>query len=345
HILNKFGEEYLPKEPNTYKLKKHAQAAHEAIRPSLISHTPESLKQYLTEDQYELYELIYRRFIASQMTPARYMVTTANIMAGKYLFTASGTNTIFDGFMAIYNQEDDEDKEKNIIPALEKDEILDLIKLTPSQHFTKPPARFSDSSLVKALEEEGIGRPSTYAPIIQTLVLRDYVRRIKGYFHTTELGFKVCEMLVEYFPKIMDVKFTALMEEELDEIEEGRLAKTKVLEDFYAPFKDSLDFAQKNIKKEVIETGEVCDQCGAPMIIKWGRRGKFLSCSAYPKCKNSKSITTGVKCPQPDCGGELIERRSKRGFFYGCSNYPKCTFISKTLPQEEDKKPEENANG
>jgi len=344
-ILKNFGKDYLPKTPNVYKLKKHAQAAHEAVRPSLISHSPESLKEFLTGDQYKLYELIYRRFIASQMTPARYLVTTANIMAGKYLFVASGTATIFDGFMALYNNDNDEEKEKNILPPLEKDEILDLIKLIPSQHFTKPPARFSDGSLVKALEEEGIGRPSTYAPIIYTLVLRDYARRIKGYFHPTELGFKVCEMLVEYFPKVMDIKFTALMEEELDEIEEGRLQRLKVLEDFYAPFKESLDFAQKNIKKEVIKTGESCDQCGSPMIIKWGRRGKFMSCSAYPKCKNSKSITSGVKCPQPGCGGELIERRSRRGFFFGCSNYPKCTFISKTLPQDEDKKIADTDNG
>ncbi len=344
-ILKNFGKDYLPKTPNVYKLKKHAQAAHEAIRPTLISHSPQSLKEFLTGDQYKLYELIYRRFIASQMTPARYLVTTANITAEKYLFTTSGTVTIFDGFLALYNNDNDEEKEKNILPVLAKDEILDLIKLMPSQHFTKPPARFSDSSLVKVLEEEGIGRPSTYAPIIYTLVLRDYARRIKGYFHPTELGFKVCEMLVEYFPKVMDIKFTALMEEELDEIEEGRRKRLKVLEDFYAPFKASLDFAQKNIKKEVIETGETCDQCGSPMIIKWGRRGKFMSCSAYPKCKNSKSITAGVKCPQPDCGGELIERRSRRGFFYGCSNYPKCTFISKTLPQDEDKKIADTDNG
>jgi len=164
--------------------------------------------------------------------------------------------------------------------------------------------------------------------------LRDYIRRIRGYFYPTELGFKVCDLLVEYFPKIMDVKFTALMEEELDEIEEGRLDKKKVLEDFYAPFKESLDFAQANIKKEVITTDEVCDKCGRPMIIKWGRRGKFLSCSGFPKCKNSKSITSGVKCPEPGCAGELIERRSKRGFFYGCSNFPKCKFTSRTLPQD-----------
>jgi len=344
-ILKKFGKDYLPEKPNVYKLKKHAQAAHEAIRPSLISHSPQSLEKFLTPDQYKLYELIYRRFIASQMNPARNLVTTINITAEQYLFTASGTIIIFDGFMALYDTDNDEEKGKNNIPVLEQGEILNLDKLMPSQHFTKPAPRFSDSSLIKALEEDGIGRPSTYAPIIHTLVLRDYARRIKGYFHPTELGFKVCEMLVEYFPRVMDVKFTALMEDELDEIEEGRREKLKVLEDFYAPFKESLDFAQKNIKKEVIETGEICAQCGAPMIIKWGRKGKFLSCSAYPKCKNAKSITTKVKCPQLGCGGELIERRSRRGFFYGCSNYPRCTFISKDLPQEEEKKTADSGNG
>ncbi len=335
HIAKIFGKEYLPESPNVYKVKKLAQEAHEAIRPTLISSPAESLKEFLSPDQYKLYELIYNRFMASQMTPARYLSTSVDILAGKYLFTASGSTLIFDGFSAVYNKNGDE-KEKNTIPELEKDEILKLLKLTPSQHFTKPPPRFSDSSLVKALEEEGIGRPSTYAPIIYTLVLRDYIRRIKGYLNPTELGFKVCDLLVEYFPKIMDVKFTAAMEEELDEIEEGRIDKIKVLQDFYAPFKESLDFAQANIKKEVIVSNEICDKCGKPMVVKWGRRGKFLSCSDFPRCKNSKSITSGVKCPEPGCGGELIERRSKRGFFYGCSNFPKCTFTSKTLPQDKD---------
>ena len=254
-----------------------------------------------------------------------------DIQEGSYQFFATGSVIIFDGFMAAYSK-NAVDKEKNIIRDLEKDEILDLVKLLPSQHFTKPPPRFSDSSLVKALEEEGIGRPSTYAPIISTLILRDYARRTQGYFNPTELGFKVCELLVEYFPKIMDLKFTALMEEELDEIEEGRFNKIKVLRDFYEPFKASLDFAQANIKKEVITSSETCDKCGRPMIFKWGRKGKFLSCSGFPECKNSKSITSGVKCPEPECGGELIERRSKRGFFYGCSNFPKCRYTSRSLP-------------
>jgi len=335
YIAKNFGKDYLPEKPNIYKVKKLAQEAHEAIRPTLLNSPPESLKKFLSHEQYKLYELIYNRFLASQMTPARYEVTSVDIQAEKYLFGASGSRLVFDGFTTVYNRNND-DKEKNIIPPLEKDEVLGPVQLLPSQHFTKSSPRFSDSSLVKALEEEGIGRPSTYAPIISTLILRDYIRRIRGYFYPTELGFKVCDLLVEYFPKIMDVKFTALMEEELDEIEEGRLDKKKVLEDFYAPFKESLDFAQANIKKEVIATDEVCDKCGKPMIIKWGRRGKFLSCSDFPKCKNSKSITSGVKCPEPGCGGELIERRSKRGFFYGCSNFPKCTFTSRTLPENKE---------
>lgn len=339
HIANKFGKDYLPQQPNIYKVRKLAQEAHEAIRPTFINRAPESLKQYLSPGQYKLYELIYNRFLASQMTPARFLSTTVDIQAEKYLFAASGSKLVFDGFTAVYNKNNENDKGKNEIPELNKDEILDLVQLLPSQHFTKPPPRFSDSSLVKALEEEGIGRPSTYAPIISTLVFRDYARRLKGYFYPTELGFKVCGLLVEYFPKIMDTKFTALMEEELDEIEEGRLDRIKVLGDFYAPFKSSLDFAQDNIKKEVITTSEICEKCGRPMIIKWGRKGKFLSCSGFPECKNSKSITSGVKCPEPDCGGELIERRSKRGFFYGCSNFPKCKFTSRTLPETKEDTP------
>jgi DNA topoisomerase-1 len=345
HIGRIFGKDFLPENPNVFKARKSAQQAHEAIRPSYISRSPESMKDFLTHEQFRLYELIYNRFLASQMKPAEFLATAVDIAAGKYLFVANGSHLLFEGFLAAYNkteeeekegEEDEKEKNKNVIPPLTQGEVLGLNKLTPSQHFTKPPARFSDSSLVKALEEEGIGRPSTYAPIMYTLILRDYVRRIKGYLNPTELGFKVIDMLVEYFPKIIDVKFTALMEEKLDEIEEGRLKRIEVLEEFYAPFKESLDFAQANIKKEVITTDQLCDKCGKPLIVKWGRRGKFLSCSDFPTCKNSKSITSGVKCPIENCGGELIERRSKRGFFFGCSNFPKCTFTSRTLPQDKE---------
>ncbi|MCX5695671.1 MAG: type I DNA topoisomerase [Candidatus Omnitrophica bacterium] len=342
YIARSFGKEHLPEAPNYYKVKKLAQEAHEAIRPTFVSRHPQGLKNFLTPDQIKLYELIYNRFVASQMKPAIYAVTSVAIEAGKYQFNASGSTLIFSGFMAAYakideeNAEEQEKEKKNVLPVLAEGELLELLKLLPSQHFTKPPARYSDSSLIKALEEDGIGRPSTYAPIIYTLILRDYTRRIKGYLNPTELGFKVSDLLVEYFPKIIDVKFTAAMEEELDQIEEGTLKRLKVLEDFYAPFKVSLEFAQGNIKKEVITTDQVCAQCGKPMIVKWGRRGKFLSCSDFPTCKNSKSITSGVKCPQEGCGGELIERRSVRGFFYGCSNFPKCTFTSRALPEDKE---------
>jgi len=340
YIGRSFGREYLPEKPNYYKVKKLAQEAHEAIRPTFVSRHPDSLKTFLTPDQQKLYELIYNRFVASQMKSALYAATSVAIDAGKYQFNASGSTLVFKGFLAAYNGENEEQEEekagKNVIPPLAERDPLELLKLAPSQHFTKPPPRFSDSSLIKALEEDGIGRPSTYAPIIYTLILRDYARRIKGYLNPTELGFKVCDLLVEYFPKIIDVNFTAAMEEELDQIEEGKLSRVKVLEDFYAPFKAGLDFAQANIKKEVITTDQVCDKCGRPMIVKWGRRGKFLSCAGFPECKNSKSITTGVKCPQEGCGGELIERRSSRGFFYGCSNFPKCTFTARTLPEDKE---------
>ena len=345
HIGRSFGKDFLPDKPNVFKARKSAQEAHEAIRPSYVGRAPESLKDFLNHDQIRLYELIYNRFLASQMKPAEYLATAVDIAADKYLFVANGSHLLFEGFLAVYNktedeekedQEDEKEKNKNVIPPLEAGEILGLDKLAPSQHFTKPPPRYSDSSLIKALEEEGIGRPSTYAPIIYTIILRDYVRRIKGYLNPTELGFKVNDMLVEYFPKILDPKFTALMEEQLDEIAEGMLSRQKVLEDFYAPFKESLDFAQANIVKEVITTDQICDKCSKPMIVKWGRRGKFLSCSDFPACKNSKSITSGVKCPIENCPGELIERHSRRGVFFGCSNFPTCTFTSRTLPEDKE---------
>lgn len=337
-IQEKFGQEYLPDTPNVYKSKKQAQEAHEAIRPTAALRTPDSVKEYLTSEQFKLYALIYNRFIASQMKPAVYAVTSVEIKVGKYLFRASGSKILFKGFTAIYDSSE-EKEEKNILPPLTKDEILELIKLTPSQHFTKPPPRFSEATLVKTLEEEGIGRPSTYAPIIQTLTFRDYVRRLKGYLHPTELGFKVSGLLVEYFTEVMDVKFTANMEEELDEIEEGNLEWAKVVNDFYGPFKERLDYANETIQKEVVTTDEICATCAKPMVVKWSRKGKFLSCSDFPNCRYAKSITTGIKCPQEGCPGELIERRSRRGVFYGCTNYPKCTYIAKTLPEKVDSHP------
>ena len=332
-IGDTFGKEYLPIEPNSYKSRKQAQEAHEAIRPTSVLRAPDSIKEHLTKEQFKLYTLIYQRFIASQMKPAVYAITSVEVKAAQYLFRASGSKLLFKGFTAIYDSSE-EKEEKNILPPLVKDETLELIKLTPSQHFTKPPPRFSEASLVKTLEVEGIGRPSTYAPTIQTIVYRDYVRRLKGYLYPTELGFKVNDLLVEYFAEVIDIKFTASMEDKLDEVEEGNLEWVKVINDFYIPFKGRLDYANEVIQKEVVTTDEICATCAKPMVVKWSRKGKFLSCSDFPACRYAKSITTGIKCPQEGCSGELIERRSRRGLFYGCTGYPKCTYIAKTLPEK-----------
>lgn len=336
YVIKEFGAKYYPEVPNVYKSKKSAQEAHEAIRPTTPLHEPEHIRKFLTPDQHKLYELIWNRFLASQMSAALYNVTTVDIAAGRFLFRATGTTLIFAGFTAVYSEELNSDKDKKeTLPRLASGEALSLIKLSPTQHFTKPPPRYSDASLVKALEEKGIGRPSTYAPTISTIVVRNYVKRERGYLSPTELGTIVTDLLSQYFPKILDEKFTAKLEEELDEVEEGKIDWVKVLQLFYRSFSFELKMAHsymKTVKKEVVQTDQVCDKCGKPMVIKWGRHGKFLSCSAFPACKNAKAIGTGVKCPQEGCGGELIERRWRRGMFYGCSNYPNCKYTSRKLP-------------
>lgn len=358
YILEKFGSKYYPDTPNVYKARKAAQEAHEAVRPTLPLREPGSVKDYLTPDQLKLYTLIWNRFISSQMTQAIYAQTSVDIWAGEYLFKTASTRIDFDGYTAVYEVEKEKEEEdgeiKTKLPILSVDEPLDLLELLPSQHFTKPPPRYSDASLVKALEELGIGRPSTYAPIIQTITARDYVGREGGYFRPTELGGIVTRLLMQHFPKVLDVEFTAKLEDELDGIEEGDSDWVMVLKGFYSPFIHAVEAAKlemKDVKKEVVATDEVCALCGKPMVIKWGRRGKFMSCSDYPTCKNAKSITTGVKCPT-GCGGELVARKSVRGSFFGCSRYPKCTFIAKKLPEATDaaagaatavEKPEENA--
>jgi DNA topoisomerase-1 len=332
-ISESIGKEYLPDKPNYYKPKKTAQGAHEAIRPTSVRRHPKDLEQLMDEDLFKLYELIWKRFVASQMKPAVYMQTLVNIKAGKFKLKASGSRLLFNGFSILYtddketSKENDSENENRILPQLIQGEKLDLIEVLPSQHFTKPPSRFSEGSLVKALEEEGIGRPSTYAPILRTLVYRDYVRRINGYFHPTELGIKVVDLLVKYFSNIVNVEFTAQIEEKLDEVEQGKVSFVKILKDFYEPFKKDLDFAHQDIKKEIVFTEDICPKCKNPLVIKWGRGGKFLSCSDFPRCRFAKPITTGVKCPEDGCNGELIERRGRRGKnFYGCINYPKCKF-------------------
>lgn len=343
-ISRQFGKPFLPQTPRVYKSRKTAQEAHEAVRPTSVARSPETMKRFLTEEQWALYQLIWQRFVASQMADAVDRVTSVQIDAGKFHLKANGRTNLFPGWTAVYRDEDEKQRDEDalpqgLLPPLAKGDRLTLIDCTPSQHFTKPPRRYTDASLVKALEEDGIGRPSTYAPIIQTIVSRDYVRRTGGAFVPTQLGRIVTDMLVEHFPEIMDLKFTAGMEEELDRIEDGGLEWVNVVRHFYTPFSARVTSAQekmREVKREVIPTEYVCEQCGKPMVIKWGRFGQFLSCSAYPTCKNARPLPTGVTCPQPGCGGELVERRAKGRHFYGCSNYPTCTYTTRRLPKQDE---------
>ncbi|MFC1624061.1 type I DNA topoisomerase [Candidatus Omnitrophota bacterium] len=340
YVTDKYGKEYLPSVPNKFKSKKRAQEAHEAIRPALPLKEPGDLEEYLNQDQIKLYTLIWNRFISSQMNPAVFSVVSVEITAGRFILKAQGSQKIFPGFSVIYEEGEEKKEDGKILPSLVVSEKLELVKLDPSQHFTKPPARFSDASIVKALEEYGIGRPSTYAPIIQTIAARNYVKRREGYFYPSELGMVVTDLLMKSFSDILDLEFTAKMEDDLDEIEEGKEEKLGVLKRFYVPFEKDLEHAKVNMRKvkgETVATSEVCDTCGKPLVIKWGRLGRFLSCSDFPKCRFAKSIPTGVVCPEEGCGGTLIEKRSKKGrHFYGCSNYPKCRHISRRLPSQKE---------
>ncbi len=334
YILKNYGKNYLPETPNLYRSKKTAQEAHEAIRPTDVNRHPEHIKRYLNPDQHKLYELIYRRFICSQMTPAVFQSTKIEIQAGRFQLGATGSKLTFDGYLKVYNHEHEEQESQVDLSLYHQDDVLDLVGVKPSQHFTKPPPRYSEASLVKALEEDGIGRPSTYASIIYTLVIRNYVIRERGYFTATELGMLICDLLVEYFSKIMDIGFTAQMEENLDMVEEGQLDYIKLLREFYTPFEEELEYATKTIEKTENFVDLKCPRCSRQMVVKWGRRGKFLSCSGFPECKFAQPFTSGVKCPQKDCGGELIKRRSHRGSFYGCSNFPQCTYTTNQLPKD-----------
>ena len=332
-VHKNYGQEYLPLRPNIYKSRGHAQEAHEAIRPTSIFRTPDKIRDYLSPEHFKLYELIWKRTLASQMVAMRYIQKTVDVKVDDCLFRAVGRRMLFPGFTVIYDKEDMED-----LPLLQVGEELNLIDIEAKQHFTKPPPRYTDASLVRTMEEKGIGRPSTYAPTIQTLLKRDYIRRREGRFYPTELGTVVSQLLVDYFPKIMDLGFTAEIEEELDKVEEGELDWRDVVREFYQPFIEQLESAysrMREVKKEEEETGETCPECGRKLVIKWSRRGRFISCSGYPECKYAKSITTGIKCPQPGCDGELVERKSKKGkIFYGCSRYPECNFTTSKLPKD-----------
>ena len=340
-IGEQFGEDYLPPKANVYVTGKKAQDAHEAIRPTDVNLTPESVEKHLNKDQFKLYNLIWQRFTASQMVPAVYDTLSIQIKAGeRYTAKAAGSKLKFPGFTAVYAGPESNKKEKDVLlPDLAEGDELNIAKMLPQQHFTEPPPRYNDASLVKTLEEKEIGRPSTYAPIIETIQARGYVQRIDKHFQPTELGFVVVDMLEEYFKDIVDVKFTADLENELDEIAEGKVEKNHLLKEFYDPFAVTLEKADEAIGHVELpeeETDIPCDKCGRMMVVKQGRFGKFLACPGFPDCRNTKPllVDTGVQCPK--CGGAIVERKSHRGRkFYGCKNYPECDYTTWDQPLQE----------
>ncbi|MCM8831030.1 MAG: type I DNA topoisomerase [Candidatus Omnitrophica bacterium] len=323
-----FGVDYLPTTEYKYKKQKGAQLAHEAIRPTSIYRKPQDLQQFVETQEFLLYKIIWERFVACRMREAIFENKKVLIFSDDCEFVAEGKKLIFDGFLKILGEEKEE-----ILPPLSEGEILTIQDINIIEHTTKPPARFNDASLVKLMEEKGIGRPSTYAPTIQTLLLRNYIRRQKGFFIPTELGIKVNNLLTKYFSDITDENFTAMMEEKLDMIEEGKMDWKKILEDFYPTFIEKLERASELIKKEVEFSEKNCPKCGKPLIVKWSKNGKFLSCQGFPQCRYAESISTQINCPL--CKeGKLIERRNKRGqIFYGCSRFPNCRYVTKDLPK------------
>ena len=343
YITGRYGKEYLPEKPRYFKTKSGAQDAHEAIRPTSVSFTPESVKDALTAEQYKLYKLIWERFIASLMEVCVQNTVNADITAGDYLFKASGYSVKFDGFTVLYEEGKDEDSaEGGALPEMKTGDKLKLKELTPNQHFTQPPARYTEPTLIKALDENGIGSPSTYAPIISKILGRAYIEREKKSLKPTNLGMVVSDLMVEYFDKIVDVKFTAGLEKQLDEIGAGKRGWVDTIKDFYKDFdklykkaEDSLE--GKRVKVPDEETDVICDKCGRKMVVKSGRFGKFLACPGYPECKNTKPMPEDeVKQPCPKCGGKLVKKTSKKGKkFYGCSNYPECDFAAPGIPTGE----------
>ncbi len=375
YITEKFGKEFLPQKPHTYKVQKAAQEAHEAIRPTSVYRAPEAIKQYLSQDEFKLYSLIWKRLVASQMKPAVLDVTTIDVAAGSdYLLRATGSVMKFLGFMKLYiegtDAQNDQEEEKGkqnekdiLLPLVEKGELLELLKVVPKQHFTQPPPRYTEATLVKELEKKGIGRPSTYATIISTIVDRKYVDREARKLTPSELGMLITDLLVENFPKILDVGFTANLEAQLDKIEEGSLDWIQSLRDFYEPFNQELERAAKemrNVKKEREEvTDEVCEKCGSAMLIKYGRYGKFLACSGFPKCRNTKPLDTPEEQKQAEenatpsespqdnepqetcekCGKPMVLKKGRYGSFLACSGYPECKNTKKIAQGKKGEKP------
>ncbi len=346
-IPERYGKEYLPGKPNTYKSKKSAQGAHEAIRPTDVQLEPNTIKENMEKDMFRLYQLIWSRFVSCQMVPAVLDTTQFDIQAGSYLFRSNGSILKFAGFMKVYVESQDDDQtdeskpegkgDDRLLPQLEKGEALKAHEVLPDQHFTQPPARFSEAMLVKELEDKGVGRPSTYAAIISVIKDRDYIQNVERRLQPVELGFMINDLLVENFPDIMTTEFTAKMESQLDDIEEGKLKWVDALKSFYIPFKADLERAEekmKNFKAQVEETDEVCEKCDQPMIIKWGRFGKFMACSGYPECKNTRDLGEkgeGAKAEEVEgncdlCQSPLIIKRGRFGKFIACSTYPDCKF-------------------
>ncbi len=340
YIESNFGKEYLPSKAKIYKTKKSAQDAHEAIRPTYPEISPESIKASLSADQYKIYKIIWDRFIASQMEDAIFDTVSVELDASGYTFRASGQTVVFAGFSLLYTESDDSEEKKIAkLPALLEGDTPSCDKIESEQHFTQPPARYTEASLIKLLEEKGIGRPSTYAPIITTIIARGYVVRNKKSLVPTELGKIVNSIMCENFEKIVDIGFTANMEEDLDKVEEGTIKWRSLIESFYTPFEKTLKEAEDKISHIEIKDEEsdvVCDKCGRLMVYKHGKFGKFLACPGFPECRNTKAIVTslGIECPK--CGKELIEKKSRRGkVFYGCSSYPECDFTSWDKPTKE----------
>lgn len=341
-IQQLYGEVYLPAKAPVYTTKK-AQDAHEAIRPTSLQLAPKAVEKHLSAEQRKLYGLIWDRFMASQMTAAVYDATTVDITAGRYGFRATGSVLKFPGFTAVYTEAKDEkegDEDRQVsLPELQAGQALLLNKMQTKQHFTEPPPRFSEATLVKAMEEKGIGRPSTYAPTIETILDRGYVQRSEKRFRPTELGFIVLDLLKEYFPDIVDVEFTANLEQELDEVAEGNRSREALLGDFYGDFEVTLRKAEELIGEvELIPeiSDELCDRCGKNMVVKTGRFGKFLACPGFPECRNTKPILTEIGVPCPKCGNPLVERKTRAGkLFYGCQTYPQCDFVTWDRPLVE----------
>ena len=327
YIIRNMGEQYYG--GNVYKnKKKDVQDAHEAIRPSYIELDPESIKDSLSKDQYNLYRLIWNRFVDSQMAPAKFKALNVIVENGDYDLKAVGSKLVFDGFLKVYSHARD-DEEDRWLPDMDEGEVLKAVKVEGVQNFTQPPARFTEASLVKDLEEKDIGRPSTYAPIVATLIDRKYISKEKKSLIPTELGFIVTDMMEQYFKEIVDAGFTAQMEDNLDDIESKGVRWKSVIEDFYGTLKEELDIADKQIEKVEFEeelTGEMCEKCGKPMAVKHGRFGVFAACTGYPECKNTKPLVQSINVKCPKCGKDIVARKSKKGrVFYGCSGYPECT--------------------